>query len=76
MNLQDKTALVTGGTKGIGAAAALALARDGAHLAISARHDDAEARSTLAAIRALSRRCEFIGADFAKPAEATRSRRE
>ena len=73
MNLQDKIALVTGGTKGIGAAAALALARDGAHLAISARHDDAEARSTLAAIRALGRRCEFIGADFAKPAEATRA---
>lgn len=73
MNLQDKIALVTGGTKGIGAAAALALARDGAHLAISARHDDAEAQSTRAAIRALGRRCEFIPADFAKPAETTRA---
>ena len=73
MNLQNKIALVTGGTKGIGAAAALALARDGAHLAISARHDDAEAKSTRDAIRALGRRCEFIPADFAKPAEATRA---
>ena len=73
MNLQDKIALVTGGTKGIGAAAALALAREGAHLAISARHDDAEAKSTCDAIRALGRRCEFIPADFAKPAEATRA---
>ena len=73
MKLQDKIALVTGGTKGIGAAAALALAREGAHLAISARHDDAEAKSTCDAIRALGRRCEFIPADFAKPAEATRA---
>ncbi len=73
MNLQDKIALVTGGTKGIGAAAALALAREGAHLAISARHDDAEAKSTCDAIRALGRRCEFIPADFAKPTEATRA---
>ena len=73
MNLQNKIAIVTGGTKGIGAAAALALARDGAHLVISARHEDAEAKSTCDAIRALGRRCEFIAADFAKPAEATRA---
>src|SRR5437868_5627882 len=72
MNLRDKTALVTGGSKGIGAATAIALARDGAHVVISARHDDADSRATSEAIRALGRRCEFIAADFAKPADASR----
>jgi len=73
MNLQDKVALVTGGTRGIGAASALALARDGAHVAVSARRDDAQAQATLQAIRALGRKAEFIAADYAKPADATRS---
>ena len=73
MNLQNKIALVTGGTKGIGAAAAIALARDGAHVAISARRDDAETQSTLKAIHDLGRRCEFIAADFAKPADCARA---
>jgi 3-oxoacyl-[acyl-carrier protein] reductase len=73
MNLQNKIALITGGTKGIGAATALALARDGAAIALSARHEDAEARATRDAVRALGRRCEFIAADFAKPADARRA---
>ena len=73
MNLQQKTALITGGTRGIGAAAALSLAREGADIAISARRDDTEARATGDAVRALGRRCEFIPADFAKPADAARA---
>ncbi len=72
MNLQNKIALVTGGTKGIGAAAAIALARDGAHVCLSARRDDAEAQATLKTIRDLGRRAEFIAADFAKPADCAR----
>lgn len=73
MQLTDKVALVTGGTRGIGAASALALARDGAHVAISARRDDAQARSTLQALRDLGRRAEFIPADYARPADAVRA---
>ncbi|THF77275.1 SDR family NAD(P)-dependent oxidoreductase [Cohnella fermenti] len=37
LNLHGKSALVTGGSKGIGQAAALTLAREGAHVAILAR---------------------------------------
>ena len=45
MELAGKVALVTGGTKGIGAAAAIALAKRGCDVAINGRHldDDAEA---------------------------------
>jgi NAD(P)-dependent dehydrogenase (short-subunit alcohol dehydrogenase family) len=72
MNLQDKVALVTGGTKGIGAAAAITFAKAGANIAIVGRNDDADAASTREEIEALGRRCEVIVADCAKPEEATR----
>jgi NAD(P)-dependent dehydrogenase (short-subunit alcohol dehydrogenase family) len=67
MNLTNKSCLITGGTKGIGAATAIALAEQGADIAIAARHEDDDAKSTLAQIRALGRRGVFIQADFAKP---------
>ncbi len=76
MNLTGKIALVTGGTKGIGAATALSLARAGSDIAVVGRHDDADARATLAALRATGRRAEFIQADCGKPDDATRCVRE
>jgi len=76
MQLAGKIVLVTGGTKGIGAATALALAREGADVAIVGRNLDAEARSTRDTILNLGRRCEIIQADCGKPAEATRSVKE
>lgn len=69
MHLEGKIALVTGGTRGIGAAAALALARNGMDVAIAGRRIDEEARQTCASIQSLGRRCELIKADFSKPAE-------
>ena len=76
MNLKDKIALVTGGTKGIGAATAIALARAGADVAINGRCDDGDAKAVKKAINDLGRRCEIIVADCAKPSEATRCVRE
>jgi NAD(P)-dependent dehydrogenase (short-subunit alcohol dehydrogenase family) len=72
MNLQNKSALVTGGTRGIGAATAIALAKDGANVAIVGRNNDGDAAATRKEIEALGRRCEVIVADCAKPAEAVR----
>jgi NAD(P)-dependent dehydrogenase (short-subunit alcohol dehydrogenase family) len=70
MNLKNKVCLVTGGTKGIGGAAAAALAEQGARVAIVARTIDDEAttlRSRLGA-HALA-----LSADVAKPAELSRA---
>lgn len=67
MELTNKVALITGGTKGIGAAAAIDLANRGADIAINGRNDDAEATATKAAVEALGRRCEIILADVSIP---------
>ena len=72
MILQNKIALVTGGTKGIGAATAIAFARAGAGVAINGRFDDADAQATRQEIQKLGRRCEIIVADCAKPDDAKR----
>src|SRR5262245_14182759 len=72
MQLTNRVALVTGGTKGIGAATAVALARAGADGAIVGRHDDDEARATCAALGEIGRRSAMIVADCGQPSEAAR----
>jgi NAD(P)-dependent dehydrogenase (short-subunit alcohol dehydrogenase family) len=76
MDLKTKTVLVTGGTKGIGAATAMALAREGASVALVARNLDDEARKIRSAIEALGRRSVLVSADLSKPEESARAVQE
>jgi 3-oxoacyl-[acyl-carrier protein] reductase len=73
VQLADKVALITGGTKGIGAATAIELARRGANLAIVGRYEDEAARQTKSAVESLGRRCLMVLGDIGKPEDATRS---
>ena len=56
MKLSGRIALVTGGSRGIGAAISMALAEDGADIAIFYRRDAAAAQATVQKIEALGRR--------------------
>jgi NAD(P)-dependent dehydrogenase (short-subunit alcohol dehydrogenase family) len=76
MNLAGKRALITGGTKGIGAAIAIDLAREGCDVAINGRHDDASATAVRQAIAATGRKCVSIVADVARPEDIDRLVRE
>ncbi len=73
MNLQDKVCLVTGGTMGIGAAAAIALAEQGAHIALAARRANSDAEQVCRQIESFGRKSLLISADMAKPADAARA---
>src|ERR1700678_1863312 len=66
-SLQDKTALVTGASRGIGRATALALAKAGAHVLVHYRDNAQEAASVVAAIQAENGRADAIPADLGTP---------
>jgi len=70
MQLAGKVCLITGGTKGIGAATAVELARQGAAISIVGRNDDVEARQVRSQVEAFGRRCVLVLADIGKPEEA------
>jgi 3-oxoacyl-[acyl-carrier protein] reductase len=63
-------ALVTGASRGIGAACALALANDGFDVAVGYARDATAAEAVVAQIEALGRRAIALGADVAVEAEA------
>ncbi len=63
MVLQGRVAIVTGGSKGIGAAIAKGLAQEGAKLFVNYYSDRPGAEATLAAIRAVGGDAEMVQAD-------------
>ncbi|MGK6324785.1 SDR family oxidoreductase [Sphingomonas sp. DT-51] len=69
--LAGKTALVTGGSRGIGAAIVERLARDGADVAFSYSNSRERADQIVAKVEALGRRALAVRADQAMPAEVT-----
>lgn len=71
MALQGKTALITGGTSGIGRAVAERLAREGADVIISGR-DEKRGRGVVEAVTAAGGKARFIAADLASFADVRR----
>jgi 3-oxoacyl-[acyl-carrier protein] reductase len=70
IDLSGKSAVVTGGSRGIGRAIAVRLATQGADVAFSYRGNAAAAEETAAAIQALGRRALPFQGDVTDPAAA------
>ena len=66
-NLSGKTALVTGASRGIGRASALALAKAGAQVLVHYARGAEEAEAVVAQIRSAGGRADTIAADLAAP---------
>jgi len=67
--LQGRLALVTGGSRGVGRGIALALAEDGADVAVNYRRDADSAREVVERIRGMGRRAEAFAASVDKLAD-------
>ncbi|MCC6628081.1 MAG: 3-oxoacyl-ACP reductase FabG [Chloroflexi bacterium] len=72
MVVTGRRAVVTGGSKGIGAGIARALAKAGADVAVTYHSDRAGAEAVVADIRALGRKALAISADVQQVAECRR----
>jgi NAD(P)-dependent dehydrogenase (short-subunit alcohol dehydrogenase family) len=72
MRLHNKSALITGGTSGIGQATALLFAREGAQVAITGRNEQ-RGHAVTAAILESGGRAIFIRTDVRKAAECERA---
>jgi 3-oxoacyl-[acyl-carrier protein] reductase len=70
IDLSGKSAVVTGGSRGIGRAIVLRLARQGADVAFSYVSNEAAARDTAAAVEALGRRALPVQGDVSQPESA------
>lgn len=70
MLLEGKSAIVSGGSQGIGAAASLELAREGANVCLLFRKHEGEARAIEKEIQEMGRKAVAVQCDIAKFAEA------
>ena len=70
MTLAGQVALVTGGSRGIGATICRTLAADGAAVAVNYRSSEAEAKAVVADIEAAGGRAVAVGGDVADPVAA------
>ena len=71
MLLKDKVVLITGGSRGIGAAVAVEMAKQGADVAINSHSGGDAAAEVIAAVEAHGRRCISVEGDVALPETAT-----
>lgn len=70
MNFEGKTAVVTGGSRGIGRALCLELAKGGANVVLCYAGNEAAARETAAAIEALGAKALAVRCDVSDAAQA------
>ncbi len=70
-SLKGHSALVTGGTLGVGRAIAESLAKAGANIVLHGLQDDGDALDAVTTIREFGVSCDLITGDLAGPTEAT-----
>ncbi len=70
MRLKDKAAVVTGASRGVGRAVALAFAREGADVIVNYASNEAAAREVVQAIEKMGRKAVMVRGDVAKKEEA------
>ncbi|MGH7382870.1 MAG: 3-oxoacyl-[acyl-carrier-protein] reductase [Candidatus Methylomirabilales bacterium] len=74
MRLKGRVAVVTGGSRGIGRAIALALAEEGADVAVNYQRNEAMAREVAQAIERTGRASDIYQADVSDPEQVQRMR--
>jgi 3-oxoacyl-[acyl-carrier protein] reductase len=70
MKLKDKNALVTGSSRGVGRAVALAFAKEGANVLVNYTSNEKAANEVVEAIQNMGLKSKAVRADVAKKAEA------
>lgn len=70
--LRDKVAIITGGDSGIGRAAAIMFAKEGAHVAVSYLNEHSDAEETKRQVEQEGRRCLLIPGDVGDEAHCQR----